>query len=539
MMSTQSHNTPHTFQALSPTMANCRAFAQVLLFFALSCQAAATYAPVPAKEDFLGCLMKEIPARLLYAKSSPDYPTVLAQTIRNSRWSTQQNVKPLYIITPTNASHIQSAVVCGRRHGVRLRVRSGGHDYEGLSYRSEKPETFAVVDLNKMRAVVVDGYARTAWVESGAQLGELYYAIAKNSPVLAFPAGVCPSIGVGGNFAGGGFGMLLRKYGIAAENVIDVKVVDPDGKLLDKSSMSADHFWAVRGGGGESFGIVVSWQVKLMPVPPTVTVFKIPKTVQEGAVDLVNKWQLVGPALPGDLMIRVIAAGNTATFEALYLGTCKTLTPLMSSQFPELGMNPYHCNEMPWIKSVPFIHLGKQAGLDDLLNRNNTFKPFAEYKSDYVYQPFPKPVWEQIFGWLAKPGAGIMIMDPYGATISATPEAATPFPHRQGVLFNIQYVNYWFAEPAGAAPLQWSKDIYNFMEPYVSKNPRQAYANYRDIDLGRNEVVNDISTYSSGKVWGEKYFKSNFQRLAITKGKVDPQDYFRNEQSIPPLIEKY
>uniref|UniRef100_A0A453SET3 FAD-binding PCMH-type domain-containing protein n=2 Tax=Aegilops tauschii subsp. strangulata TaxID=200361 RepID=A0A453SET3_AEGTS len=186
-------------QARSATMASSRAFALVLLLCALSCHAAVSYAPVPAKDDFFGCLVKEIPARLLYAKSSPAFPTVLAQTIRNSRWSSPQNVKPLYIITPTNASHIQSAVVCGRRHSVRLRVRSGGHDYEGLSYRSEKPETFAVVDLNKMRAVSVDGYARTAWVDSGAQLGELYYAIAKNSLVLAFPAGVCPTIGVGGN----------------------------------------------------------------------------------------------------------------------------------------------------------------------------------------------------------------------------------------------------------------------------------------------------------------------------------------------------
>jgi hypothetical protein len=196
---------------------------------------------------------------------------------------------------------------------------------------------------------------------------------------------------------------------------------------------------------------------------------------------------------------------------------------------------------MSWIESIPFVHLGHRDSLEgDLLNRNNTFKPFAEYKSDYVYEPFPKSVWEQIFGtWLVKPGAGIMIFDPYGATISATPEAATPFPHRKGVLFNIQYVNYWFAPGAGAAPLSWSKEIYNYMEPYVSKNPRQAYANYRDIDLGRNEVVNGVSTYSSGKVWGQKYFKGNFERLAITKGKVDPTDYFRNEQSIPPLIKKF
>ena len=58
-------------------------------------------------------------------------------------------------------------------------------------------------------------------------------------------------------------------------------------------------------------------------------------------------------------------------FEAMYLGTCKTLTPLMSSKFPELGMNASHCNEMSWIESVPFIHLGRKDTLeDDLLNRD-------------------------------------------------------------------------------------------------------------------------------------------------------------------------
>ncbi|KQK18047.1 berberine bridge enzyme-like 27 [Brachypodium distachyon] len=522
-------------------MARSRAFALVLLFCALSssCHVAFSYPPVLApKEDFLACLVKEIPPRLLYAKSSPAYPTVLSATIRNSRWSSPQNVKPLYIVTPTNVSHIQSAVVCGRRHGVRIRVRSGGHDYEGLSYRSERAESFAVVDLNMMRAVSVDANARTAWVESGAQIGELYYAISKASPSLAFPAGVCPSIGVGGHFSGGGFGMLLRKFGIAAENVLDAKLVDANGKLHDRKSMGEDHFWAIRGGGGESFGIVVGWEVKLLPVPPVVTVFKVSKTLKDGAIDIVNKWQTVAPALPGDLMIRILAMAQQATFEGMYLGTCNNLLPLITSKFPELGFNRGQCNEMPWAQTIPFIHLGNRD-LGDLTNRNNNFKPFAEYKSDYVYQPIPKNVWEQIFGWLTKPGAGIMIMDPYGATISATPETATPFPHRKGVLFNIQYVNYWFAEGAGAAPLQWSKDMYKFMEPYVSKNPRQAYANYRDIDLGRNEVVNDVSTYSSGKVWGEKYFKGNFQRLAMIKGKVDPEDYFRNEQSIPPLLTKY
>ncbi|CAN6169729.1 unnamed protein product [Urochloa humidicola] len=522
-------------------MATSRASALALLFCAClsaSCHIAISGPPTPApgKDDFLSCLIRSIPPRLLLAKSSPAYGATWSSTVRNLKFMSDKTVRPLYIITPTDACHIQSAVVCGRRHGVRLRVRSGGHDYEGLSYRSDKPEQFAVVDLSRMRQVRIDGKQATAWVDSGAQLGEIYYAVNKATPKLGFPAGVCATIGVGGHFSGGGFGMMLRKYGTAADNVIDAKVVDANGKLLDRKAMGEDLFWAIRGGGGSSFGIVVSWQVKLVPVPPTVTVFQIHKGLKDGVVDLIAKWQQVAPSLPEDLMIRIMAMGQEALFEALFLGTCKDLVPLMNARFPELGMNPSHCNEMSWIQSVPYIPLGKTGTVRDLLNRTSNIRAFGKYKSDYVRDPIPKAVWEKIFTWLVKPGAGVMIMDPYGGRISSIPEDATPFPHRQGMLFNIQYVNYWFGEGAGALPNQWSRDMYAFMEPYVTKNPRQAYANYRDLDLGVNQVVSDVSTYESGRVWGEKYFKGNFQRLARIKAKVDPQDYFRNEQTIPPLL---
>jgi hypothetical protein len=493
-------------------------------------------AAAPAKDDFLSCLTKSVSPQLLYTKSSPAYGSIWASTVRNIKFDSDKTVKPLYIITPTEAAHIQATVACGRKHGMRVRVRSGGHDYEGLSYRSAKPETFAVVDMSMMRHLSINGRNATAWVDSGAQLGDIYYFMGKYTPRLAFPAGVCATIGVGGHFSGGGFGMMLRKHGIAVDNVIDAKVVDANGNLLDRKSMGEDYFWAIRGGGGESFGIVVSWQLKLVPVPPKVTVFQVHRGLKDGAIDLITKWQQVAPSLPEDLMIRIMAMGDTAMFEALFLGTCKDLLPLMGSRFPELGVKQADCKEMSWVQSTAYIPMGASATVNDLLNRTSNIKAFGKYKSDYVKDPIPKAVWEKIYTWLAKPGAGIMIMDPYGAKISSIPDKATPFPHRQGMLFNIQYVSFWSGEAGGAAPTQWSRDMYAFMEPYVTKNPRQAYVNYRDLDLGVNQVVGDISTYESGRVWGEKYFRCNFERLARIKAKVDPTDYFRNEQSIPPLF---
>jgi hypothetical protein len=75
------------------------------------------------------------------------------------------------------------------------------------------------------------------------------------------------------------------------------------------------------------------------------------------------------------------------------------------------------------------------------------------------------------------------------------------------------------------------------MRPHVSKNPREAYANYRDLWLGENVIGADVvRSYETGRVWGEKYYKaSNFRRLSMAKREIDPDNYFWNEQSIPPL----
>ncbi|CAL5094560.1 unnamed protein product [Urochloa decumbens] len=520
------------------------------------CVLCCCYLPAPSAADadgFLRCLLATMPSSLVFPRGSPSFAATLASSIRNPKFLPGPGtVRPVCVATPTAASHVQAAVRCGRRNGVRLRVRSGGHDLEGLSYRSERPdsgEAFAVLDLAGLRTVRVDvdpsgGAAATAWVESGATVGELYYAVARaTGGRLAFPAGLCPTIGVGGHLSGGGFGMLLRKYGVAADHVLDAVLVDAAGSLLDRDAMGSDVFWAIRGGGGGgSFGVVLSWQVRLVPVPPTVAAFKLPVSVAEGAVDAVTRWQTVAPALPDDLFIRVLVQGAVAEFQSLYLGTCDALLPLMRRRFPGLGVNRTHCQEMTWLDSVPYIYLGAGATAEDILNRTTSMDAASKATSDYVREPISRAVWAEIFAaWLARPGgAGLMILDPYGGEIGRVPEDATPFPHRAGVLYNIQYMNFWAASggdaaAAAAAGTKWIRDLHAFMEPHVSKEPREAYFNYRDLGLGENVVVGNVTSYEAGKAWGEKYFKGNFRRLARAKAQIDPDDYFRNEQSIPPL----
>ncbi|XP_047075925.1 berberine bridge enzyme-like Cyn d 4 [Lolium rigidum] len=496
--------------------------------------------PYPAPAEFIQCLREKLPSELVYEQSSSSFTDVLASSIKNARFFTNATVRPLCIATPNDARHVQAAVLCGRRHGVRLRVRSGGHDYEGLSYRSARPdEVFGVLDLANLRSISVNHPESTAWVGSGATLGELYYAIAKNNSELAFPAGECPTVGVGGQFSGGGIGMMMRKYGLSIDNVLDAMVVNANGDLLDRDDMGEDLFWAIRGGGGGSFGIVLSWKIQLVQVPPTVTVFSIGKKLDQGAIDILARWQVVGPSLPDDLTIRVKVQGQGALFMAVYLGTCSSLVATMGRRFPELGMTSTDCRTMTWLESaaLSFTTLANIGTPEEvLLNRTGSMSFSFKVKSDYVRRPISKAAWNDIFSWFNTSGSGYIMLEPHGGFMDSVPADATPYPHRNGVLYIIQYLVFWQGDGGTAPPAAWLDDFYDFMEQHVSTNPRRAYVNFRDLDIGQNVVVDDVSMFDSSEVWGERYFMGNYRRLATVKAAVDPTDYFRNEQSIPPLL---
>ncbi|TYJ19885.1 hypothetical protein E1A91_A09G222100v1 [Gossypium mustelinum] len=490
--------------------------------------------------DFLHCLSSSSISNLVYTQMNSSYSSILESTIHNSRFITPTSPKPWVIVTPLHVSHVQATIRCSKIHGLQLRTRSGGHDFEGVSYISESESPFVIIDLANLRSVQVDVENEVAWVQSGAIMGELYCEIAQKNRTLAFP----------------GYGLLFRKYGLAADNVIDAEFIDANGRILNRKSMGEDLFWAIRGGGGGSFGIVLSWKIKLVHVGETVTVFSISKTLEQNATQILHRWQYISYKFPDGMYPSItISTTNTTTqdgrnltvvvtFSTMFLGRANELVLLMQNIFSELGLTSKDCNEMSFVESILALGLLPNQNLEILLDRNYRVSflvatPSFKTKSDYVKKPIPEIGFQGIWSQLLEPEARGATFNfvAYGGKMDEFPESAVPFPHRKGNLYKISYNIRWREDDNVNSEryIAWMRRLYSYMKPFVSKSPREAYVNYRDLDIGKNNE-DGYTTYAQMSVWGRKYFKNNFDRLVKIKTKIDPENFFRHQQSISPYF---
>ncbi|XP_006279601.2 berberine bridge enzyme-like 24 [Capsella rubella] len=507
------------------------------------------------QEQFISCVKSNTHVSLPLDKTifTPTknvsmFDQVLESTAQNLRFLAKSMPKPGFIFRPVHESQVQASIICSKKLKIHFRVRSGGHDFEAMSFVSRIERPFILIDFAKLRRVDVDIKNNSTWVQAGATLGELYYRIAEKSKVHGYPAGLCTSVGIGGYMTGGGYGSLMRKYGLAGDNVLDVKMIDANGKLLNRATMGEDLFWALRGGGGASFGIVLAWKIKLVPVPETLTMFTVTKTPkQDPGLEIISKWQRIASKVMEELHIRVefTAVGNKGnrtvmmSYKGQFLGKKVTLMKVMNKVFPELGLTQEDCTEMSWIEAA-LVNGGFKNGstIDVLLQLQSPLgKTYYKAKSDFVKEPIPALGLQGLFERLIQEDIPFVNWTPYGGMMARIPESEIPFPHRNGTLFKILYQINWPAnDKRPSRHVNWMRELYSYMAPYVSSNPRQAYVNYRDLDLGQNMNNNAKVNSIEAKIWGAKYFKGNYDRLVKIKTKVDPENFFRNEQSIPPMM---
>jgi len=167
-----------------------------------------------------------------------------------------ENQPALFAVCETSAD-VQAAVRSARQHGFPLSVRGGGHDWAG---RALCPDGL-VVDLSRMRRVIVDRQSRTAIVSGGARVKDVAAAAGAHGLVAAL--GNCGEVGMAGLTLGGGYGPLNGQCGLAADNLLGAEVVLADGQCVTTGpDEEPELFWAIRGGGG-NFGVVTSMRIQL------------------------------------------------------------------------------------------------------------------------------------------------------------------------------------------------------------------------------------------------------------------------------------
>lgn len=176
-------------------------------------------------------------------------------------WSGTVNKYPAAIVCCANAEDAVHAVRWARSHGLALSVRGRGHDFAGRSMCDDG----VVIDCSQMRAVTIDSAARIARIQGGATVGDLINTALKHG--LATSSGNVHTVGVTGLTLGGGYGPLLGKFGLIADNLLSAQVVTADGNLITASaSEHPDLLWGLRGGGA-NYGVAVSLDYRLHPFP--------------------------------------------------------------------------------------------------------------------------------------------------------------------------------------------------------------------------------------------------------------------------------
>ena len=179
-------------------------------------------------------------------------------------WNAMIDRRPGLIARCTGTADVVQAVRFARQHGLLSSVRSGGHNIAGLAVC----EGGLMIDMSLLRGVWVDPARRVARAQAGCTLGDVDRETQLHG--LAAVLGFVSATGIAGLTVGGGFGYLTRSHGWTCDNLVSMEVVTADGAgAARRGSENADLFWALRGGGG-NFGIVTSFEYRLLPVGPEI-----------------------------------------------------------------------------------------------------------------------------------------------------------------------------------------------------------------------------------------------------------------------------
>ncbi len=431
-------------------------------------------------------------------------------------WNGSVDRRPRYIARCRGAADVAAVVRFAREHDLEIAVRGGGHSVAGTAVCDDG----VVIDLSAMRAVWVDPAGRTAWVQGGALWGDVDHETQAHG--LATTGGIVGHTGVAGLTLGGGIGFLMRKHGLAVDNLLAAEVVTAEGSIVRASADEhPDLFWALRGGGG-NFGIVTSFRFALHPLGPTVMagpvfwaadntsdVLRWYRDFVAEAPDELGSVVRLGtvpplPVIPVDLhwrpAIAVVCcyAGAVEEGERAVRALRRFGTPLVDL----LGPSPY---------------AAFQSGLDDTVlhgwhyywkatNLPGLSDEAIAVIADHAYAAGSPRSYAAIFH--------------LGGAVARVHHDATAYAGRD-VAHNMVIDAVWLPDEAGehaAAETAWARRFLHALHPHRAGG---VYVNFLDSDDDSSRVR-------------EAYGDRTYRRLAEVKAKYDPDNAFHHNKNIEP-----
>jgi FAD/FMN-containing dehydrogenase len=426
-------------------------------------------------------------------------------------WNGAIDRRPMLIVRCAGAGDVAAAVRYAVRHGVELSVRSTGHNVTGCAVS----DGGLTLDLSGMDEVRIAPDRRTAMVQPGVRWGE-FDRLAQTDG-LATTGGRISTTGVAGLTLGGGFGWLMRRHGLAADNLRSAEVVTADGRtsIVDPHT-DADLFWALRGGGG-NFGVATALEFQLHPVGPAVTggaafypaaeagrVLRWYRDFMAGAPDdLSAQCNLLrlppAPFVPAELHGRPAVA-----VAVCHLGTeaeaGRDLAPLA-----DLGP--------ALLRRIGRMRYTSLQRLYDLAGR---FGSFVHGRAGYLpaLDDRAVEVLADRAGAVPSPHCIVMI-SPLGGAVARVGESETAVGHRRAA-FSVSVDAVWQRPADAGAHRDWVHGTWAGLRPCTD-----------------GVYVNELGDEGPDRV-RSAYHPASWTRLRAVKARYDPDNVFHLNQNIPP-----
>lgn len=414
---------------------------------------------------------------------------------------------PLLIVYCEVLQDVWECLAFARRHALWVTTRSGGHSTAGYSINDGM-----VIDLSRMNGIHVEPEARRVTVGPGTAFGTLNATLAGYG--LHMPTGGCGDVCVAGYMQGGGYGFTSRLFGIQCDNVLELRMMLADGRVVRASERcNPDLFWAVRGGTGNNFGVLLEVSYQLQPMPllwGCVLAWPLAK-----APEALHLWQQqymrkgappefgymgalanTGPDLTPELRMCVLWWGAER-------GGREAIAPLLASGAHIVKAKTGSYNDLnEWLLEniPPCPDLAREDKQSALIARPLRLADWKRICRRFAESPNP---------WTA------VVIEPYGGAINARPRDYNAFVHRDADCDLFVDV-FWMDPEQEHQARAYLDDFMALIEPLSNGESYQNYPRASQAD------------------WRQRYWGEQFGRLLAIKRKFDPDQFFRYGQSIRP-----